>query len=292
MKRWLKEPLLHFLLAGALLFGAYGWLNGGAGDDTKGERVVRITAAQVEWLEQIWTRQWQRPPSEDELKGLVASYLKEELFAREAKTLGLDENDTVVRRRLAQKLEFLVQDTARLGEPDDEELRRFYEANRDRYHTPARISFAQIYFKTESDGRRGLEELSARDASELGDRIMLEREYAGADVQTVTSLFGREFADKIFALEAGQWHGPVPSGYGFHLVRISERQAAQPRDFATVKGEVLTLWRQQREEEGREQYFAALLKKYDVVVDDSVKPLVGAIRDARYGMRDTGKQAP
>lgn len=298
-RQWLtglaREPLLHFLIAGAVLFGAYAWLNRG-GDDAAGSaaRTVRITAAEVEWLKQIWARQWQRPPSESELKGLVADYLKEELLAREARALKLDENDTVVRRRLAQKMEFIVQDTAQLAEPSEDELRRLYDSHRERFQSPARVSFTHVYFNRDrrgaravADARVALQRLSQRaSASDVGDRFLAQYDFNDADEQAVASVLGQEFARRVLALEPGRWQGPIESGYGLHLVRVAKKHAAQPREFAAVRSELLDLWRLQREQEGREQYFAALLKKYDVVVDESVKPLVGAIRDARYGMRD------
>ena len=289
--RFLKEPLLHFLIAGGVLFAAHAWLNREA-DESVGAaaRTVRITANEVEWLKQTWARQWQRSPSEDELKGLVADYLKEALLAREARALGLDENDTVVRRRLAQKMEFMVQDTVQLAEPDEDELRRFYDSHQERFQSPARVSFTHVYFnrdrrgaRTEADARATLQKLSQAptSASGLGDRFLAEYEFIDADEQQVTSVLGTEFAHRVFALDAGKWQGPIASGYGLHLVRIANKQAAQPREFSTVKGEALTLWRQQHEEKTREQYFAALLKKYDVVVDESVKPLVGPLALAK-----------
>jgi hypothetical protein len=152
MRYWLKEPLLHFLVAGGLLFVAYAWRNRGGGE---APGVVRITAAEAHWLKETWARQWLHPPSEQELRGVVADYVKEALLAREARALGLAENDTVVRRRLAQKLEFLVQDTARLAEPREDELRQLYDASRARYQTPARLSFTHIYFKTEAAAPHG-----------------------------------------------------------------------------------------------------------------------------------------
>jgi len=283
MKRLVKEPLLHFLAAGALLFAAYAWLNRGGGDEP---RVVRITAQEVDWLVETWSRQWQRPPDEQELRGLVTDYLKESLLAREATEMGLDENDTIVRRRLAQKVEFLVQDTARLAEPGDEELKRTYDANRERYQTPARISFAQIYFKTEAAARQGMDELSKRSPVELGDRSLLEREFTGADEQAVASQFGREFAHGVMALEPGSWHGPLASAYGFHLVRVSERQAAQPRAFEDVRAQVLDEWQRSQQARANDQFFAALLKKYDVVADETVKPLIGPMLLNKAGNRE------
>jgi PPIC-type PPIASE domain len=276
MRHWLKEPLLHFLVAGGLLFAAYAWLNRGSSDAA---HVVRISAAEVNWLKDMWGRQWQRPPNEQELRSIVADYVKEALLAREARELGLDENDTIVRRRLAQKLEFLVQDTARLAEPGEDELRQLYDISRARYQIPARLSFTQLFFKTETAAWQGMEELATRSAAELGDRSLLENEYTQADEQTVTSLFGRAFANKVFTLEPGQWHGPVASGYGFHLVRISERQAAQPRLFDEVRAQVLDEWQRSQQAKVNAQFFAGLLKKYDVVVEESIKPLIGPLAE-------------
>jgi hypothetical protein len=164
MRRWVNEPLLHFLVLGGLLFGAHGWINRGNGDPPP---VVRVTAAEVNWLAETWTRQWQRKPSEQELRGLVADYVREELLAREAEEIGLGENDTIVRRRLAQKMEFLLQDTARLVEPGEDELRRLYHADMARYQTSARISFTQIFFKTETGARTGLAHVALPGAAVL-----------------------------------------------------------------------------------------------------------------------------
>lgn len=285
----IKEPLLHFFLAGCVLFATYGWLNRDV-DDAAGSasRTVRITANEVEWLKQTWARQWQRPPSKDELKGLVADYLKEELLAREARALKLDENDTVVRRRLAQKMEFMVQDTAQLTEPDEPALRRVYDAHRERFQSPARISFTHVYFnrdrrgaRAEADARASLQRLSRQgtvvNVADLGDRFLAQYEFNDADEQAVAGVLGQEFAHRVFALETGKWQGPIESGYGLHLVRVANRQSAQPREFATVRGEVLTLWREQREQEQRKLYFDALLRKYEVVVDESVKALIGPL---------------
>jgi parvulin-like peptidyl-prolyl isomerase len=290
MKRWLHEPLLHFLLAGGVLFAAYGWLNRDTNEVAgSAARTVRITANEVEWLKQTWARQWQSLPSEDELKGLVADYLKEALLAREARELGLDENDTVVRRRLAQKMEFMVQDTAQLVEPGEEELRRLYNSQRERFQSTARITFTHIYFnrdrrgaRTQADARAALKQLSkGADAANHGDRFLAQYDFEAADEHAVASQLGLDFARSVFTLDVGSWQGPVESGYGLHLVRVTNRQAAQPREFAAVKDKVLALWRQQREEQQREQYFAALLKKYGVIVDESVKPLIGPLASAK-----------
>ena len=282
MKRLLKEPLVHFLVLGALIFSVYAWVNPGASSrKDNGGGTVRITSNEIVWLKETWSRQWQREPTHEELRGLVTDFLKEELLAREARAMGLDEDDTIVRRRLAQKLEFLVQDTSRLAEPTEKDLKRFYEANLERFQTEPRISFTHVFFSREKRSDAAAEAKAAlyglsrgANASEFGDRLLVDSEILDADTQSVSGQFGREFANAVFALKPGAWSGPIESGYGLHLVRVSAVKPAKQREFAEVKAQVLERWREQRQREDNEKYFGSLLKKYDVVVDDNVKPLL------------------
>ena len=175
LQRWLREPFLHFAAGGALLFGAYAWLNPSAPSSDAG-RQVRIGEGEVSWLTATWQRQWGREPAPDELRLLVSNLLKEELLAREAREMRLDENDTIVRRRLAQKLEFMLEDTARLREPGEEELRRFYQASPEAFLTVPRVSFTQIYFRSErrSDAAAALPKLvaaSPASGAQIGDQV-------------------------------------------------------------------------------------------------------------------------
>lgn len=289
MKRLIREPLLHFLLIGAVLFGAYVWRNRGAPGESK-LRQVRISEADVKWLNETWAKQWQREPTQEELRGLVTEFLKEELLAREAREMGLDQDDIVVRRRLAQKVEFLVQDTSQWVEPTEADLQKFYAAHPGRFSEPARVSFTQVYFshKQRPDAAADAQAALVRlrypqfstlnlQPSEQGDRLMLDSDFRDVGQQTVAGQFGDEFAAAVFALPAGDWHGPVQSGYGLHLVRVLSQTPAQQREFAQVRLQVLDRWREQRRQESNREYFAGLLKKYDVVMDESVKPLVGPL---------------
>jgi hypothetical protein len=284
MKRLLKEPLLHFLLLGALLFAWNAGRDRGA-RERSASRQVRISEGDVRWLKETWARQWQREPNEPELRGLVTDYLREELLAREAREMGLDENDTVVRRRLAQKLEFLVQDTAHLDDPDDEQLRSFFEDRRAQFQIPARLSLTQLHFKSEAAARHGLEQLTTRGADELGERSLLERDHVRADERALASQFGSEFAAAVFALEPGSWQGPVASAYGFHLVRVREREAARPRPLDEVREQVIEEWQREQQTRANEQLFAGLLRKYDVVVDESIRPLVAETQTLNLEIR-------
>jgi hypothetical protein len=279
----LREPLLHFLVAGGLLFAAYAWLHRGGAEGTA-PTAVRITPAEVAWLQETWTRQWKREPTREELRGLVTDFLKEELLAREARAMHLDEDDTIVRRRLAQKVAFLVEDTARLAEPTVQDLERFYRAHPEHFTNEARVSFTHIYFSrekradAETDAKAALVELAhGADPATLGDRLLVDAEMRDADERAITAQLGPDFARAVLALPPGAWSGPIQSGYGLHLVWVTEQTPARQRAFADVKAQVLERWRDEQQRESSARYFASLLKKYGVTVDASVQPLIGPL---------------
>ena len=281
----LREPLVHFVVAGAVLFAGYALIN-------RGERTVpetdpvQIGEGEIHWLKKTFANQWRREPTGDELRGLVAGFLEEELLAREAKMLGLDRNDTIVRRRLAQKLAFLVDDTSRIIEPTDEQLRQFYDANAERFGDEARISFTQVFFSperrsnAEHDAEAALVSISTMDngAATIGDPILLETEFHDVDARTVSNLFGDDFARAIFLLKPGSWTGPVKSGYGVHIVRITNLRPATIRSFEAVRSKVVEAWQHQRETEAKAAYLAKLREKYSVDVDDKFAPLLAPPR--------------
>ena len=287
----LKEPLLHFLIIGALLFGAYAWVNRGANE--QGEQQVRLAEADVKWLKDTFALEHQREPTPAEVRDLVRGFLKEELFAREAQERGLDKDDIVVRRRLAQKMTFLLQDDSARVEPSEAELRAFYEARQDllksgpqTMFTRPRISFVQIFFSRDradaaTDARKALQKLAdgAKAPPDLGDQTELAAELRDLDERAVANRFGSKFAAAIFALAPGAWQGPIESSRGLHLVRVSVLTPGHLRPFEEIKGEVLERWREERQHENEERYFAGLLKKYRIVPDASVKeladPLIG-----------------
>ncbi|MGZ5477604.1 MAG: peptidylprolyl isomerase [Thermoanaerobaculia bacterium] len=281
----LRDPLLHFVIAGAILFAGNELMNRSELNPSAIE-YVHIGEGEIRWLKDTFANQWQRPPTEDELRGLVAAFLEEELFAREAKALGLDQNDTIVRRRLAQKLTFLVDDTSRIVEPTDEELRRFYHTNAERFRGQARITFSQLFFNpekrqhAESDARAALVSISATgsdDAAAMGDSIPLENEFYEVDEQAVSNVFGADFARAIFLLKLGSWTGPVKSGYGVHLVRVIDLSPATLRPFGEVRQKILEEWRHQQEVEAKAAYLGKLREKYGVVIDDSVSRLLAPL---------------
>jgi hypothetical protein len=306
--RFLQEPLLHFLLIGAALFAAYAWLNrdgGGAGPPQ-----VRVADSDVRWLRETFVTERQREPTAEELRGLVRDFVKEVLLARQAQELGLDKDDIVLRRRLAQKMSFLLQDNARGAAPSDDDLRRLYAAQHSQapsdqgengtrtLFTRPRISFTQVFFSRDqradaaADARQALRDLSRPDgsapAAPIGDRVALKAEFRNVDERAVANQLGAKFAAKVFALAPGPWQGPVESSQGVHLVRISEHVPAQLRPFDEIKDQLLDMWREQSQRENDERYFVELLKKYQVAPDDGVKALVGAALDAQAAGRNGG----
>lgn len=278
-----REPLVHFTLIGALLFVVHGWMNPTPGA-TDTDRQVHISDGHLQWLAATWTRQWHRAPTQAELRGMVADFVREEVFAREARDLGLDRDDTVVNRRLAQKLVFLVEDTARVDEPGTAELEHFHRTNGARFRTLARRSFEQVYFNPEqradalrdaTAARTRLLQRDGTDPADLGDRGLLEGRLDDVDEQAVAAQFGPDFASAVFALRAGEWSEPVASGYGVHLVRVTAERGAQARPFTKIRDDVAAAWRAERRVELAARHYARLLAKYEIVMDESVRLRVG-----------------
>jgi parvulin-like peptidyl-prolyl isomerase len=215
---------------------------------------------------------------------LVDALLKEKLLAREAEAMGLGEDDTIIRRRLAQKLTFVIEDTAQLPEPSEAELRQFYAANIGRFETPGRLWFRQVYFDPEhrkdaaADAKATLAELNTKGEAEasIGDRLLLGDSFDDTDELGVSGMFGADFAQEAFALDPGAWRGPVKSGYGFHLVFVSRRIPTMPKPFEAAKYSVLAEWRSQKQSELSREYLAELRKKYGVERDDSTTAVLAA----------------
>jgi len=277
--RWMREPLVHFLLLGAALFGLHAVL--GQGRDTELQREVVITSQDVAWLRENWERQRNRPPTDGELRGLVDEFLREEILYREAMALGLDQDDTIVRRRMTQKMDFLFTDLSELLEPSEAELLAFFQANEDRYAEPSQVSFAQVYFnpdlrgeQAELDARALLAELRASESqdvlSQRGDRFMMPQDYTAQTERDVRAYFGDDFARKVFALAPGKWEGPVASGYGLHLVLVRHRQATRPVEFAEVRELVLRDFGMERRAQGKERYYKQIRSKYEVRIERPV----------------------
>ena len=263
-RRWLRDPLVAFLAIGAAVFGAEWALRDNS-------RTVVVTPAQAERLAELWATQMGRAPSASELDALIDDHVREEILVREAKRLRLDEDDVIVRRRLAQKLSFLSEDLAALEPPPAAALQRYFEANRQRYETPATVSFSHIYFSPDSrqdaaaDARRALAGLNPQAWRSTGDPFMLGRTYAYSSMARVRKDFGDAFAEALAGLDVdAAWQGPLQSSYGFHLLRVDARTAAKGADYASVAVRVGADFDAQRRAEANRRYFDDLLARYEV----------------------------
>ena len=274
----LREPLVQFVFIGALLFGANALFINGVGKDAG--RVVRISATDVLMQKAVWEAQWRRPPTQSELDGLIDQLVRERVLAREAVVMGLDEDDMVIRRRLAQKVEMLTQGLADLQQPSADELRSYYIANREQYQLPARMSFSHVFVNPDERGAQTVpaaQQILAtirssgtpvQDAIALGDRFMLQRYYPAQSPAQVQRLFGSFFADSLFATSESGWHGPLASGYGLHLVFVHERVDASEPPWDDIEPRVLEEWRSQRRTDATEGFYTNLLSSYQVIIEE------------------------
>jgi hypothetical protein len=272
VRRWLREPLLHFLLLGCGLFLLYGWVGGRARGD--GENIA-ITQGQIAQLSAGFVRMYQRTPDQAELQGLIDEAIHEEIYYREAMKLGLDRDDTIVRRRLTQKLQFVSESVSPIPDPTDAELEAFLRDNPQRFQREVRYSLSQVFLDPEQRGARLADDVqtllarlqrfgSAPDAS--GDASLMPQSFEKAPAVELSRLFGDKFETALRAVPIGQWSGPVPSGYGVHLVLVRERDAAGTAAFADVRADVRRAWIEARQAEANAHYYAELRSRYRVTV--------------------------
>jgi hypothetical protein len=269
VRRLLHEPLLHFLLLGALLFGLYGWLNSAA---QQAPDEIVLTRGQLHSLQAQFRRTWQRPPRPEELQALVDSWVREEIFYREGLAMGLDRDDPVVRRRVAQKLEFIADDSGAAA-PTDAELQAWLDAHAERYRVEPRYTLSQVYFDAARHGDRLDAELArARRALDQGraaegDATLLPPALQRATATQVQRVFGEAFAEALAALPVDIWQGPVRSAFGVHLVRLGAVESARPATLAEARAEIERDFLQDHAARANAARYQALRARYAVRVD-------------------------
>jgi hypothetical protein len=276
----LQEPLLHFLAAGAALFLASRWSGSGSGPASN--RIV-VAAGQIQHLAASFATTWQRPPTEAEMKGLVDDWVREEIAVREALAAGLDRDDTIIRGRLRQKLEFVAEDAGAAAAPTDQELQAWLSAHADAFRIEPRVALRQVYVSrerrgasAEADARAILARLRAAGAGAriegLGDPILLPREIELMPRGEVARTFGSDFAERIETIAPGTWTGPVESTFGLHLVLVRERAEGSLPGLAAVRSAVEREFLADRRARQLAAMYGRFLRKYTVVVE---RPEVG-----------------
>jgi hypothetical protein len=274
MRRFLTEPLVHFLALALAIFALYGALDRNAaplGDD------IVVTGAKIEQLAGLFAKTRQRPPTTSEIKGLIDDHVKEEILYREALALGLDKDDTVIRRRLRLKMEFLSQAQSESVTPTEAELEAFLKGNPDRFRIDPTLAFRQILLSPE---RRGetieqdvasvLEVLRAKpdsDPATLGDPTILPPELPPTRKTSIGQIFGASFAEALAQTPPGIWAGPVKSSFGLHLVHVVESQPGRPATLDEARDSVAREWTNERRRQIEEAQFADRLKRYRVRIE-------------------------
>ena len=294
IRRILREPLLHFLLIGIGLFLLYDLLRGG---DTGAPRDIVVTEARVEALAQSFATTWMRPPTAQEIGGLIDDYIAEEIYYREAIAMGLDQDDTVIRRRLRQKMEFISEDAITTAEPTDAELQAYLAKHPEKFVSPALLTFRQVYFNTEKRGDRArpqaeqlLTELQAgrgpADVATVGDPTLLPPDMQSASPQAIANTFGSDFAAQLDEAPVGQWSGPWQSAFGLHLVRVDERIADTLPAFDQVRPIVLREYQAEQRTQSNKKFLESLRAKYDIRIEGPAARLfapTGATSGAQGG---------
>ena len=277
----LQEPLVHFLAIGALLFVLFGMTREPGGEHA--DRIV-VDAGDVDRLSARFSRTWMRPPTADELSGLIDGFVREEIYYREALALGLDQDDPMVRQRMRQKLEFLLEDLSEASAPSDAELARFLSEHGERFAVPPRISFRQVYLNP--DRHADLDAVAAdvlaalragADAETLGDRTLLGYAFESVTPPEIARSFGGDFAHELAALEPGEWRGPVDSGLGRHFVQILDRQPGHLPPLEQIRDRVEREWRIEQQQAQKEAAYRRLREGYEVIIEpagvsDSPRP--------------------
>jgi hypothetical protein len=273
--RLLREPLLHFFAFGGLIFLFYTAVSGPAPEPVD---TIVIAPERIQQLATGFQGVWQRPPSSDELRALVDDFVREEIYYREALALGLDRNDTVIRRRLRQKMEFLTDTGADLFEPSTEELEVYLAANEQTYRREPRLAFEQVFLGEAPAPARIEASLDAfqadpaADPSQWGERTLLPAQLDLSPPDAVDGVFGKGFFDRLAKIPRGVWAGPVESAYGIHLVRITDSLPARMPALEEVHDAVLRDWKAAKALELRERYYARLLERYVIKLPGTGTP--------------------
>ncbi len=281
----LREPLVHFLLLGAGLFVVYGLT--APADDT--DRLIEVNQTDIQLLSDRYAKQLGAAPNEEELQHLIKNHIRNEILYLEARRMQLDEKDTIVKRRLVQKLEFLIQDMIVPENPTEETLQAYFSKHIEDYRIPAVASLTQMYFSPDKrsqpqkdassvlkkilGGEQGYEQAREEsDRSPVGSVLMQQ------DMSRLNRQLGTRFVDQLQALDTDSrdWQGPIESGYGIHLVQINEWQASRLPEFEDVKKAVARDWLRQAREEANESYYQTLKDQYTIQVFDSAAAEVNA----------------
>ena len=277
VKRWLREPLLHFLLIGVVLFAIYAYTNRGQ-IGIESPRQIVLSFDELRTMTAYFQSQWQRPPTPQEFQAMVEDKIKEEVLYREGLAMGLDKDDTIVKRRIAQKVQFLAEDVAAAHEPSNTELKAWFEKNTDKFALPSRYSFRHVYFSPDKRGTNAYNDAAQALAKIAGqpedsplipsvaDRFMFQDYYGDRTPSAIAKEFGPQFAVTLERLKPGSWQGPIESGYGWHLVFVDTIIPGRIPAFEEVESDVKTAWLGEQKAQAWQKAYQTMRAKYTVLL--------------------------
>jgi peptidyl-prolyl cis-trans isomerase C len=277
VRRWLREPLLHFLIIGAALFIAYVALNRDPNDQKDRRRIV-LTENDLSQMTLPTLAQGRPAPTIEQIRNLLEARIREEVLYREALAMGLDKDDIIVKRRMLQKMDFLAEDLSDLREPSREELQAWFKNNAQRFAYPPRISFHHLYFSFDKHGANtagaaaaALKQIASKpanspDTAALADPFMFRDYYADRSPDQVDSEFGGKFERSVFELKPGSWLGPLESGFGWHLVFVDSLTPGRVPEFAEVESEAKSEWIKDQRAEFKRKAYEAMKARYEIVL--------------------------
>jgi PPIC-type PPIASE domain len=284
LKHVLKEPLFHFAVMALAIFAAYHLLTPSRGESPADQIVV--TAPKIQQLAAVFAKTWQRPPTPRELKALIDDNVKEEIYVREAVALGLDKDDTVIRRRLRQKMEFLNDADADALTPSDGDLQAYLKTHVDKFELDPAAAIQQVFLNPDQrrdaiagDADAILRTLRANpslDPSTMGDVSLLPNEMPLTDRTTIDRTFGHEFSEAVSKAETGQWIGPIASGFGLHVIRVTQSRAGRLSALGEVRDAVAREWSNEKRKQLDDARLNALLKRYRVTTETAPVPGMGS----------------
>ncbi|MGB0906923.1 MAG: peptidyl-prolyl cis-trans isomerase [Maricaulaceae bacterium] len=275
MTKYLREPFVHFVILGAALFAGHALWQSKAGD----EMTIVVSPAEMERQAMIFAGEQRKAPSEEDLQALMFAYVEEEALMREALKLGLDQDDTIIRRRLAQKMRFMIEDVAPPTVPKDKELKAWFEKNKNEFARPECVNFRHIYVSPDTHGDDTQAEADKilnlvnkdydGDWKSLGDPFMMRRDYSDVTFVDVTRLFGQDFAKSLGQQETGSWQGPIGSAFGLHIVSIDKRTEQNLPAFEDIRDEIVAEWQEQSRRSSNQDRLKMLIKKYKVEIGEA-----------------------
>ncbi|NOY00953.1 MAG: peptidyl-prolyl cis-trans isomerase [Verrucomicrobia bacterium] len=297
----IKEPLLHFMLLGACIYAVYGLL--GTPEQDSLDRTISISEERIDAFISQWQSRWNRPPTAKEMDGLITQFVNEEVLYRQAVSMGLNENDPITRRRMAQKIEFLTSDLAQIQQPAEGELEKYFEANTEAYRGPDLYTFSQVFFdpdkrdkKTLDDAAKVLKGLQAAgkpdpEKLEIGDKFMLQNFFKSMSERQISRQLGSGFTESVMKLEVEKWHGPVLSGYGVHLVYVYETVKASAPEFEKVKDKVLVQWHEEKSKKFKADFLKNLKDRYEIIIAEiPADRLVGGVGKEAVEVKEEAKK--